>query len=57
MVMGYAVQLENSNHLTEIEQKQAAAIVRQVVVDFMNMSIDNTFEIAWTTVPVFLTNN
>lgn len=84
MVMGYAGQLENSDNLTEAEQKKAAvivkqskrmknlindlnlaskleynmqplmkkpenavAVVRQVVVDFMNMDIDDKFPIEW----------
>lgn len=88
MIMGYAGQLENSKNLSEIEQKKAAAIVkqsnrmkdlindlnlasklehdmqpltikqenaisivRQVVVDFMNMDIDDKFPIEWKTAP------
>ena len=86
MVMGYAGQLENSDNLTEAEQKKAAvivkqskrmknlindlnlaskleydmqplmkkqenavAVVRQVVVDFMNMDIEDRFPIEWKT--------
>lgn len=86
MVMGYAGQLESSNHLSEDERKKAAviikqskrikdlindlnlaskleynmqplikkpenavAIVRQVVVDFINMDIENKFPIEWNT--------
>lgn len=86
MVMGYAGQLESSQHLTKDEQKKATvivkqsermknlindlnlaskleynmqplmkkqenavAVVRQVVVDFMNMDIDDKFPIEWET--------
>lgn len=86
MVMGYAGQLENSDNLSEAEQKKAAvivkqskrmknlindlnlaskleydmqplmkkqenavAVVRQVVVDFINMNIDDKFLIKWKT--------
>ncbi len=86
MVMGYAGQLENSDNLSETEQKRASvivkqsrriknlindlnlaskleydmqplmkkqentvAIVRQVVVDFINTDIDENFPIEWKT--------
>lgn len=86
MIMGYAGQLEHSIHLSEMERKKAAvivkqshrikglindlnlaskleydmqpltmkhenavAIMRQVIVDFMNMNIDDKFPIEWKT--------
>lgn len=86
MVMGYAAQLVNTNHLTDNERQKAAiivkqsnrmrnlindlnlaskleynmqpikpepvnliAIVRQVIVDFMNLDINGQYPIEWTT--------
>lgn len=86
MVMGYAAQLQNSEHLTDDERKMAAvilkqsermrnlindlnlaskleynmqpvsvkpenavAIIRQVVVDFINTDIDDKYPIEWLT--------